>query len=274
MNQSILIVDDNIDNRELTQILLEGDGLEVHLAEDAESALKTLQTYRPHLILMDIQLPEMDGLELTRRLRQQPAFKDVTIVALSAYAMKEDEENARAAGCDGYITKPINTRTFAGSVRGYLKALRPAPAMPTPAIPPPKESKEAMVKTTQPILLVDDDESYRAVLRHHLKALGYEVLEAEDGAEARRMATQRHLQLVILDIVMPNSEGLETISQLRHDGIRTKILAISGAGKALEYLELAGRLGADAKMEKIAPMAELLRVVQLLTGRPDTAISH
>ena len=122
MNQSILIVDDNIDNLALTQILLEGEGFEVRLAEDAETAMQTLETYRPRLILMDIQLPGMDGLELTRRLRQKPELGNAIIVALSAYAMKSDEDHARAAGCDGYITKPIDTRTFGDAVRGYLEA--------------------------------------------------------------------------------------------------------------------------------------------------------
>jgi CheY-like chemotaxis protein len=120
MTEAILIVDDNIDNLDLTQVLLVGEGFEVQVAENAAQALKTLETYRPHLILMDIQLPGMDGLELTRRLRQDPAFQDVIIIALSAYAMKGDEDNARAAGCDGYVTKPINTRTFPDTIRGYL----------------------------------------------------------------------------------------------------------------------------------------------------------
>src|SRR5579863_7330416 len=100
--ESILIVDDNVDNLALTQILLECEGFDVRLAEDAETALRTLEAYRPHLILMDVQLPGMDGLQLTRRLRQDPCLKDVIIVALTAYAMKGDEEDARAAGCDGY----------------------------------------------------------------------------------------------------------------------------------------------------------------------------
>jgi two-component system cell cycle response regulator DivK len=79
------------------------------------------ETYRPKLILMDVQLPGMDGLELTRRLRQKPALHDVIIVALSAYAMVAEKANALAAGCDGYITKPINTRTFASTVAQYLE---------------------------------------------------------------------------------------------------------------------------------------------------------
>ena len=123
-NEAILLVDDSPDNLILTQFLLESEGFEVCTAEDAEHAIKVLRTYRPWLILMDVQLPGMDGLELTRRLRSDPAWNDVIIVALTAYAMKRDEENALAAGCDGYITKPINTRTFGSLVRDYLRTRR------------------------------------------------------------------------------------------------------------------------------------------------------
>jgi len=127
--ESILIVDDNIDNLELTQIVLESEGFEVQVAEDAGRALVCLRNYRPKLILMDVQLPGMDGLELTRLLRQDPALQDVIIVALTAYAMKGDEEAALASGCDGYITKPIDTRTFPATIRGYLETLRtPSPS--------------------------------------------------------------------------------------------------------------------------------------------------
>ena len=122
MTESILIVDDNVDNLALTRFLLEAQGFAVRVAENAAQALHVLQRYRPNLILMDIQLPEMDGLELTRRLRQNPALDRVPIVALSAYAMKVDLENAQAAGCQGYITKPIDTRTFVATVQNYLAA--------------------------------------------------------------------------------------------------------------------------------------------------------
>ncbi len=121
MSESILVVDDNLDNLDLTQILLECDGFQVRRAEDAVQALHQLEDYRPNLILMDVQLPGMDGLELTRRLRQDPSFDGVIIVALSAYAMDAEKANARAARCDGYITKPIDTRTFASVVREYLE---------------------------------------------------------------------------------------------------------------------------------------------------------
>ena len=129
MHEPVLIVDDNVDNQELTRFLLEGAGFEVRLAEDAEAALTILETFRPKLILMDIQLPGMDGLELTRRLRQQPAMQDVIIVALSAYAMKSDKDNARAAGCNAYITKPIDTRTFVDVLRDCLDVSHSTPSV-------------------------------------------------------------------------------------------------------------------------------------------------
>ena len=119
-NESILVVDDNPDNLALTQIILESEGYELHFAEDAEGALGALNTLRPQLILMDLQLPGMDGLELTRLLRREPRLNQVPIVALTAYAMKGDEDAAIAAGCNGYITKPIDTRTFADTVRRYM----------------------------------------------------------------------------------------------------------------------------------------------------------
>ncbi len=125
-NADILIVDDNPDNLALTRMLVEFEGHRVRTAEDAEQAFQMLQAYCPDLILLDIQLPGMDGLELARRVRRNPALRNVVIVALTAYAMQSDEENALAAGCNGYITKPIDTRTFGGTVRSYLKSNAPA----------------------------------------------------------------------------------------------------------------------------------------------------
>lgn len=118
----ILVVDDSVDNVLLTQVLLEGEGHEVRTAQDAEQAVKVIRSWRPDLILMDVQLPGMDGLELTRQLRQCPETRDLRIVALTAYAMKGDEEKARAAGCVGYITKPIDTRQFPALVSQFLHA--------------------------------------------------------------------------------------------------------------------------------------------------------
>ena len=118
---SILIVDDNTANMKLVRVLLSGEGYDVRTALDAEAALAELRSSRPDLILMDIQLPGMDGLELTRKLKSDPATRNIKIVGLTAYAMRGDQERIIAAGCDGYIPKPIDTRTLPNSIKGYLK---------------------------------------------------------------------------------------------------------------------------------------------------------
>lgn len=122
--EPILVVDDNAVNLKLARVLLASEGYEVRTAADAEEALAVLKVFRPRLILMDIQLPGMDGLELTRRLKADPAMRGVVILGLTAYAMKGDEERILAAGCDGYISKPIDTRRLPSQVAEYLGVAR------------------------------------------------------------------------------------------------------------------------------------------------------
>ena len=118
--ESILIIDDNAANLKLARVLLKGEGYDVRTAIDAENALEILGEFRPRLILTDLQMPGMDGFELTRRLKADPALRGVVVLALTAYAMKGDEEKARAAGCDGYVAKPIDTRALPAIIAGYL----------------------------------------------------------------------------------------------------------------------------------------------------------
>jgi CheY-like chemotaxis protein len=120
MAARILIVDDNAVNLKLASALLELEGYEVAQAVDAEQAQEMLGGDLPDLILMDIALPGMDGLALTRRLKADERLKHIPVVALTAFAMKGDEEKARAAGCEGYITKPIDTRMLADQVARVL----------------------------------------------------------------------------------------------------------------------------------------------------------
>jgi two-component system cell cycle response regulator DivK len=119
--EPILIVDDNPVNLKLVRVLLAGEGYDVRTAADAEEALEVLKEFKPRLILMDIQLPGMDGLTLTRKLKADPATRDAVVVGLTAYAMKGDAERVLAAGCNGYVSKPIDTRTFAAEIATYLR---------------------------------------------------------------------------------------------------------------------------------------------------------
>ncbi len=120
MTQRVLVVDDNPANLKLACHVLESAGYAVDRAVDAEQAQEILQQVTPDLILMDIALPGMDGLTLTRKLRADERLKHVTVVALTAFAMKGDDQKAFAAGCDGYITKPIDTRRLPQQVAEFL----------------------------------------------------------------------------------------------------------------------------------------------------------
>jgi two-component system, cell cycle response regulator DivK len=116
----ILIVDDNAINLKVLYLTLTVAGYEVRTAVDAESALAVLQSFRARLVLMDLQLPGMDGFDLTRQLKSDPVMREAIIIACTAHAMKGDEQRALAIGCNGYLAKPIDTRTLAATVESYL----------------------------------------------------------------------------------------------------------------------------------------------------------
>jgi two-component system, cell cycle response regulator DivK len=117
---TVLIVEDNVANMKLAKFVLESAGHTVVSAIDAETGL-TLARQGPDLILMDIQLPGMDGLEATALLKADDATRSIPVIALTALAMKGDEERIRAAGCDGYIAKPLAYREFLATIAAHLK---------------------------------------------------------------------------------------------------------------------------------------------------------
>ena len=119
-SQRILIVEDNRDNRELVVKILKAKGYKIIEAVDGEEALQKLTEEKPDLILMDISIPKIDGLKVTRRIKAQEELSDIIIVALTAHAMKGDREKALEAGCEGYIPKPINVRELAEQVRHFM----------------------------------------------------------------------------------------------------------------------------------------------------------
>ena len=121
----VLVVEDNVMNMDLTCDLLEFAGFRVCRAESAEVALERVARQRPDVILMDIALPGMDGLEATVRLQADPATRAIPVVAVTASAMRADEERALAAGCRAVFHKPIDTRTFAQAVAAFIETGRP-----------------------------------------------------------------------------------------------------------------------------------------------------
>lgn len=119
---SVLVVDDDPKNLKLLRVTLSKHGFLVTTAANAGEALEAIAASKPDLVLTDVQLPEIDGLTLTRILKERDETRDIVVIAVTSYAMKGDDEKALAAGCDGYITKPIDTRAIPGILRGYLAA--------------------------------------------------------------------------------------------------------------------------------------------------------
>jgi two-component system cell cycle response regulator DivK len=117
---TVLVVEDNAANMKLAKFLLESAGHAVVSATDAETGLTLAREAQPNLILMDIQLPGMDGLEATALLKADGATRGIPVIALTALAMKGDEERIRAAGCDGYIAKPLAYREFLATISAHL----------------------------------------------------------------------------------------------------------------------------------------------------------
>ena len=120
MSNRILVVEDQEDNRRIVRDLLTTTDYEVTEAENGEEALASVARQRPDLILMDIQLPVMDGYEATRRIKADPALRSIPVIAVTSYALSGDEEKARAAGCDGYVAKPFSPRQLLAKIREFL----------------------------------------------------------------------------------------------------------------------------------------------------------
>lgn len=153
-NDSVLIVEDTPVNLKVMQVLLTRQGFDVRTATTAEQALQVLEEFTPRVVLTDIQLPGMDGLELIRKLKSDPSTHNMIVLAVTAFAMKGDEKRAFAAGCDGYVTKPIDTRTFPVLIRQYINRGR--------------ESSQEAVPPSQDI----GKEPYLAELRQEFVAEG------------------------------------------------------------------------------------------------------
>jgi two-component system, cell cycle response regulator DivK len=120
MSKRILVVEDHEDNRQILRDLLGNAGYQMIEAETGEDGLAAAAAHTPDLILMDIQLPGLDGYEATRRLKADPALRSIPIIVVTSYALSGDEAKARAAGCDAYVTKPFSPRQLLAKIKEYL----------------------------------------------------------------------------------------------------------------------------------------------------------
>jgi two-component system cell cycle response regulator len=209
---TILVVDDNPTNLKLVTDVLEFEGYHILKANDAEDAQAILAGTLPELILMDIALPGMDGLTLTRKIKREITDKNIIIVALTAFAMKGDEEKALAAGCDGYITKPIDTRKLPLMVADFLKVGSPG---------------KIRVESKLNILVVEDDSSHRKLASLVISEAGHNVFEVTLAAEALLAIKTNKPDVVLLDLELPGMDGLKLTRELKSDPMTRTVCVVA-----------------------------------------------
>lgn len=206
VQKTILVIEDNIKNLKLVRALLTMGNHTVLEAESAETGLDIARTNLPNLILMDIQLPGMNGLEATRIAKQDNKLKNIPIVAITSYAMEGDEQNAIEAGCDGYITKPIDTRSFLNQIAHYCHPTSDMSEQSEPEVQTYKGAK---------ILIVDDDSKNLKLMQGILASKGYEIFIANNGTEALDRLKRQNIDVILLDILMPGIDGYEVTRRIK-----------------------------------------------------------
>ena len=261
--KTVLVVEDNFLNLKLARDILELDDTNVLEADNAETGLELARQHRPDLILMDIELPGMDGLSATRVICNDPELSKIPVIALTAYAMEEDRRKAEAAGCCGYITKPINIKSFQQTVNRHLsKADCAATSRKMANVSP----GNATVANGHRILIVDDDVLNVKLLAAQLSSKGYHVITACDGKEALQQVHNCRPDLILLDIMMPGMDGYEVTAHLKAEDDTKDIpiilvTALTGEDEKKKGLEA----GADEFINKPINYPELeARVFSLL----------
>ncbi len=242
----VLIVDDNPTNLRLAASVLELEGYTVDKATDGSEALDRLAEATPDIVLMDIALPGTDGLTLTRQIKADPRWRRIPIVALTAFAMKGDDEKAREAGCCGYLTKPIDTRQFAAQVARHID--------------PPALGK---------VLIADDHPANLRLLRAQLEAEGIEILEATNGEEALDVLRREAVDGVVSDILMPRMDGYRLCMEIRRDRelARLPFVLYTSTYSSDADRDLALSTGADAYLSKPSPVTEILAALHAASER-------
>jgi len=210
----ILVVEDSPDIRVLIRMLLEAAGHEVSTAPDGRAGVEAVRAQHPDLVLMDLSLPVLSGWEATKEIKEDPDIASIPIVAVTAHAMHGDRERALAAGCDGFIPKPIDEETFESLVRSYLRRpVREEPAASEPLRSPPPSSP----RMPEPgrILVVDDHAEVAELIRHHLESEGHEVVVARTPDQVGEIAAgDRQFDLAIVDVMLGPDSGYDLTADL------------------------------------------------------------
>jgi two-component system cell cycle response regulator len=206
-NRTVLVIEDDVKNTKLMRVLLEREHYRVISATEAKTGMQLAREHRPFVILMDIQLPGLDGISATRMIKEDPIIGGIPIVGVSSYAMEEDIEKAKEAGCNGYLTKPIDVHTFMDRIRQFVKNTETKEA----------SASRARAYAEKRILIVDDNPLNVKLFASKLSREGCSTIAAYNGEEALKMVIEEYPDLILLDLMMPVMDGFEVLEKLKAD---------------------------------------------------------
>jgi two-component system, cell cycle response regulator len=263
----ILVIEDNPTNMELMTYLLKAFGHVPLTASDGEAGLEVIQRDSPDLIICDVHLPTMDGYEVARQLKSNPALRHIPLVAVTALAMMGDRDKVLQAGFDGYLSKPIAPETFVTQVEAFLQADQRTGVRPTPA---KGTGKTGPLPSQHGIILVVDNRYENIdVLRATLEPSGYEVLAANTVSEALATAHEQQPDLILSDVFLGGESGHNLLKATRVDPALKSIpfLFISSTSWAEHDAAYALQEGAAAYITRPIEPQTLLAHIRKWLGR-------
>jgi two-component system, cell cycle response regulator len=214
----VLVVEDNPASLDLMVYLLKAFGHTPLSARDGFEGIEAVRRERPDLVLCDIQLPGVDGVEVCRQLKQDPDLKNIPLVAITAYAMVGDRERMLGEGFNGYLSKPINPQTFIADMAPYLPATRVEPRVSATT------TNRAPVKVNgATVLVVDNSPANIKLSRSILESFGYQIIEANGVDQAMTLLRQQRPDVILSDVHMPVKDGFDFIELVKADGELRKI---------------------------------------------------
>jgi len=257
---TILVVEDNPIARKMVRVALTAEGFIVHEAGDGASALDLMTRLRPDLILQDVRLPDMDGMELLARLRQVPGSEDIPIIAVTGFRPEAEHLRTTAAEFTEWLFKPVEPSTLVRVVRTHL--LR--------ATAPHAEAPGSR------ILIVEDDAVLRRLAGIQFRAAGFEVTTVIDGLDGLSLARRLRPDVVLSDVLMPRMDGFRLCAAIKGDPelAHTPVVLTSGAFIGESDAELARESGAERLVVRTSDQRDLIEAVRLAMASPRATAHH
>lgn len=260
----ILIIEDNRANMELMVYLLGAFGYLVSSEYDGEAGIETARRTSPQLVVCDVHMPKMDGYEIVRCFKGDPALRSIPVIAVTALVMVGDREKLLSAGFDGYIGKPIDPESFIGQIEKFLPAILRS-HIADDVLTDETQVQGPATATRASILVVDDSPVNRELIRSTLEPFGYVLLLAGSVEQGWERIQDESIDLILCDLHMPGENGFEFIRRIRADARFASIpfLFLSATSGSINDTRRALELGASRFLRRPIEPEKLINELEI-----------